>query len=81
MNYDRSILTPNAVEFTRLYEKLVKSSFYLLTVVIVTKLGHRPSENECSIEEQTRNLAQSMGGVTIVRKSHYDVISNGAHST
>ena len=80
MNYDRSILTPNAVEFTRLYEKLVKSSFYL-TIAIVTKLGHRPSENECSIEEQTRNLAQSMGGVTIVRKSHYDVISNGAHST
>lgn len=28
-------------------------------------------------EEQTRSLAAKMGGVTILRKGHVDVISNG----
>ncbi|XP_064405480.1 ATP-dependent (S)-NAD(P)H-hydrate dehydratase-like [Halichondria panicea] len=60
-DYSRVILSPNAIEFQRLYHKM---------------FGHNP-EPSGDMQEQTRALAETLGNLTILRKGATDIISNG----
>jgi ATP-dependent NAD(P)H-hydrate dehydratase len=62
INYDRSVLTPNDIEFVRLFQRV---------------FGHAPSKEDGSKADQTKQLALKMGGVTILCKGYHDIISNG----
>ncbi|CAH1777192.1 unnamed protein product [Owenia fusiformis] len=59
--YGKAILTPNIVEFERLYSKVI---------------GH-PLDKSISAEDNTKELSEAMGHVTIVQKGPQDIITNG----
>uniref|UniRef100_A0A8C4N2N2 ATP-dependent (S)-NAD(P)H-hydrate dehydratase n=1 Tax=Eptatretus burgeri TaxID=7764 RepID=A0A8C4N2N2_EPTBU len=60
--YRNTILTPNVVEFTRLFNTL---------------LDNQTNEREKS-EEAVRDVSLALDGITVVRKGHADVISDGS---
>ncbi|KAK3699951.1 hypothetical protein QZH41_016611 [Actinostola sp. cb2023] len=60
-NYTRTILTPNTVEFSRLYS---------------TVMGQAVDPNGSS-QSQVANLSRALGHVTICKKGHVDIISDG----
>ncbi|XP_020894990.1 ATP-dependent (S)-NAD(P)H-hydrate dehydratase isoform X1 [Exaiptasia diaphana] len=60
-NYTRVILTPNAVEFARLYSAVMGQS----------------SEQGGDLQTQVVNLSKTLGHVTICRKGQVDIISDG----
>lgn len=63
--YQRAILTPNAIEYSRLCSKLLGTEV-------------KPnSETEAEAIQRTFQLSQSLGSVTILRKGEFDVVSNG----
>lgn len=89
--YHRGILTPNIMEFTRLYESLVRlwtgliisHESDLLPCVHVTTFfvwlpqHHEPMDNT----DHKRNVMQlsgAMGNVTLVLKGEQDLISDGS---
>ena len=84
--YPKAILTPNGGEFPTFYEKMVLSSALMamnsLVLIICgsfSKLGEKiqsPSDSNRA-QEETKCLAMKMEGVTVVRKGHADIISNG----
>lgn len=60
-NYTKAILTPNAMEFTRLYSTL---------------FGREPDPSiDCS--SHVTQLCRELGGVTICRKGQEDIIADG----
>ncbi len=78
--YPKAILTPNGGEFPAIYEKMVLHCFTNLKSIMysLSQLGEKiqdPSSN-CA-QEETKALATKLGGVTVVRKGHTDIISNG----
>ncbi|XP_067041769.1 ATP-dependent (S)-NAD(P)H-hydrate dehydratase-like [Acropora muricata] len=60
-NYTRAILTPNAMEFTRLYAAV---------------FGRDP-DHSIDFSSQVTQLCRELGGVTICRKGHEDIIADG----
>ncbi|XP_074621755.1 ATP-dependent (S)-NAD(P)H-hydrate dehydratase-like [Acropora palmata] len=60
-NYTRAILTPNAMEFTRLYAAV---------------FGRDPDQS-IDFSSQGTQLCRELGGVTICRKGHEDIIADG----
>ncbi|XP_014665400.1 PREDICTED: ATP-dependent (S)-NAD(P)H-hydrate dehydratase-like [Priapulus caudatus] len=63
-NYERAILTPNAVEFSRLYQSV---------------LGKDPNCGVDTVAASVSELSRAMGNVTVVRKGAVDIISDGHH--
>ena len=61
--YRECILTPNVVEFGRLAK---------------AQDVHLPGRDEAGADEVCAKLASAMGGVLIIQKGAYDIISNGA---
>ncbi|XP_065828782.1 ATP-dependent (S)-NAD(P)H-hydrate dehydratase-like [Oscarella lobularis] len=61
-DYEKAILTPNAVEFARLYEAVMESPY---------------RDDVATRVENVRRLSERLGHVTIVRKGEEDVVSNG----
>jgi ATP-dependent NAD(P)H-hydrate dehydratase len=59
--YERAILTPNMVEFQRLYKSVFKEDI----------------PNSQTTEQVVQSLSSSLGNVTIVLKGQEDIISNG----
>lgn len=59
-NYRKAILTPNKVEFERLYKVITNKT-----------LDHDV------IDKDVQELSQILGNVTIVRKGHTDIITDG----
>ncbi|KAK2169177.1 hypothetical protein LSH36_12g29033, partial [Paralvinella palmiformis] len=59
--YQRVILTPNAVEFNRLFE---------------TVIGSKPPSDD-DLASSVNDLSAALGHVTIVRKGREDIISDG----
>ncbi|XP_076447060.1 ATP-dependent (S)-NAD(P)H-hydrate dehydratase-like isoform X2 [Babylonia areolata] len=60
--YETAILTPNAIEFKRLFEKVT---------------GERLNQSS-DLVASTKTLAQKLGHVTILRKGLEDIVSDGA---
>ena len=63
VTYRRAVLTPNAVEFSRLVESVLKRG------------DARPTAHPDPA--LVAEVANALGGVTIVHKGSIDVISNG----
>ncbi|XP_060065217.1 ATP-dependent (S)-NAD(P)H-hydrate dehydratase-like [Ylistrum balloti] len=61
--YTKAILTPNVVEFNRLYEKAMD--------------GEKQQENDPILN--AKMLSKRLGHVTIVKKGENDIITNGNH--
>ena len=62
--YTRAILTPNIVEFDRLYSSVFRTE-------------NKNNEDPKSIVEE---LAKTLGNITIIRKGPEDIVSNGKHT-
>ena len=82
--YKRAVLTPNAIEFSRLYEKMVLKLivllFYLSSLRFLFPLkqfGEKLQSSSDSIDSETRQLAAKMGNITVLRKGKIDSISDG----
>ncbi|KAL8605695.1 hypothetical protein ACOMHN_064832 [Nucella lapillus] len=60
--YETAILTPNAIEFKRLFEKVT---------------GERLNQSRSDLIASTKNLAQKLGHVTVLRKGLEDIVSDG----
>jgi ATP-dependent NAD(P)H-hydrate dehydratase len=66
--YSRAILTPNAIEYSRLCAKMLGMEV-------------KPnSETQEEAVERTASLASALGNVTVLRKGEFDVVSDGAFS-
>ncbi|KAK7097586.1 ATP-dependent (S)-NAD(P)H-hydrate dehydratase-like isoform X2 [Littorina saxatilis] len=61
VSYTNTVLTPNVVEFQRLFDKMI---------------GERPGQNQ-DLAANTKLLAQCMGNLTILQKGSEDIISDG----
>lgn len=61
--YTQAVLTPNAMEFSRLVQSVLKISD--------VKPDNSPSA------EIVNQVAKALGGVTIVHKGHQDIVANG----
>ncbi|CAF0713335.1 unnamed protein product [Brachionus calyciflorus] len=68
--YEKCILTPNFMEFKRLYEKSFKNEEY------DEESKFNTLEAQC---EAVKRLAQRLENVTILKKGQIDVISDGKH--
>eukprot|EP01122_Echinamoeba_exundans_P012791 TRINITY_DN5448_c0_g1_i1.p1 TRINITY_DN5448_c0_g1~~TRINITY_DN5448_c0_g1_i1.p1 ORF type:complete len:328 (+),score=44.94 TRINITY_DN5448_c0_g1_i1:33-1016(+) len=66
--YTRAILTPNAVEYSRLCARLLGTEV------------QPNSETQEAALERTASLATALGNVTVLRKGEFDVISDGLSS-
>jgi len=66
--YHKCTITPNFMEFKRLYEAIFTSEEY------EESKGFASLEAQC---EAVRKLANSLENITILKKGHVDIISNG----
>lgn len=87
-NYSHAILTPNAAEFRRLYQKfLPNKNPPSMSLPVDQSLVERIEQSKHTLGgyleltdklcADTVDLANAMGGVTIVRKGPIDIISDG----
>ena len=60
--YHLAILTPNVVEFARLYRALFDSD---------------PSKEELISGSAAKAVSENLGNVTVMQKGHRDIITNG----
>lgn len=84
--YQHAVITPNAAEFRRLYIKyLPDTEPPAMSLPVDDKLVDFMQQNQTGgileltdpLAKDTVELANAMGGVTIIRKGPIDVISNG----
>jgi ATP-dependent NAD(P)H-hydrate dehydratase len=86
--YRKCILTPNVVEFKRLYETIVSAkcislslTLNLFQIVHFIKFKNKSYEiekaNPSDDCEYVRVLADSLGNVTVLKKGAVDIISDG----
>jgi ATP-dependent NAD(P)H-hydrate dehydratase len=79
--YSNAILTPNLAEFKRLCERMVNGK--ILTCDETTKNSNcffyyqKINFEDSNKDNMVGLLSQAFGGVTIVQKGQYDLISNG----
>ena len=63
--YTKAVLTPNAMEFSRLMHTVLKTG------------PEPPPPTNAPSAETVGDVARALGGVTIVHKGVQDVVSNG----
>jgi ATP-dependent NAD(P)H-hydrate dehydratase len=74
--FSRCILTPNSVEFDRIYEAVTQHLQSTNNTELLEKLRiELHSDNE---HQRTRALSLALGGVTIFRKGQFDTITVGS---